>query len=674
MAISVTGITLNKSTTTLYSTETETLIATIAPSDATNKSVTWTSSNSSVAIVDSSGKITAISSGSAGITVKTVDGNKVATCVVTVLVSVTGLVLNKYSNWNYENKTIPFYGNVLPTNASNRNIHIETTNDEVCTIDSIVYNPSDYPSYNFKVTLKTHNPGDASIYVMTDDGSFFQEYFVTVRPNLSGLNIVQSEVKMGIGDNVQLEVDNNGQPINQSYYTLSWGSSNIAAVDVDTSGLLTGLAIGNALITVTSGPYIDATGSSTTYRDTCTVIIYNAVKSITLNKSSTTLYKGETETLIPTILPSNANNKNVTWKSSNTNVAIVDFTGKITAINAGTATITATTQDMNITASCSVDVLTHVESISLSPNNLLIYSGDNQQLTPIFVPENASNKNIIWESSNEGIARVNNGIVYGVDDGTCIITARSVDGNKIATANVQIILHVRNVIIDNSEYIVQVGGTLQLFPIIIPENAYDKSVTWSSSDESIATIDQQGIVTGLKPGYFEITLASNDGDLACIADFKVNSKPTVIVRDYLNNIISNNQIIKIEEISDFEIHLQYFDEDLDEVFGTYIVKINGETVIDRYVKKDEITEVVISKYMISSDSINLVQIYAYDGSSDEILTNYFYIKYLEINDISFKGVSNYFKIDVENSIKGLADNLNVNPSSLKQIFNDAENI
>ncbi|WP_242874833.1 Ig-like domain-containing protein [Clostridium pasteurianum] len=169
-------------------------------------------------------------------------------------------------------------------------------------------------------------------------------------------------------------------------------------------------------------------------------LVKSSVDSITLDKNTCTLFAGQTDTLKANIQPTYAANQSVTWTSSNTSIATVDNTGKVTAISAGTANITATTADGNKTASCAVTVNTptKVDSISLKPTDALKV-GDTDTLAATISPENASEKSVTWTSSNASVATVDStGKVTAVSAGTANITATTVDGGKTASCNVTV--------------------------------------------------------------------------------------------------------------------------------------------------------------------------------------------------------------------------------------------
>lgn len=164
------------------------------------------------------------------------------------------------------------------------------------------------------------------------------------------------------------------------------------------------------------------------------------VIGITLDKSTVTVSTGSTETLITTISPSNATNKNVTWKSSNTNIATVN-NGIVSGVSNGNCTITVTTTDGNKIATCDVTVkigTSSVASVSLDKTTHTLNVGETVQLNATVSPTDSSNKNVTWNSSDDTKATVINGLVTAKAEGSCVITVTTVDGNKSATCNIVI--------------------------------------------------------------------------------------------------------------------------------------------------------------------------------------------------------------------------------------------
>ena len=159
------------------------------------------------------------------------------------------------------------------------------------------------------------------------------------------------------------------------------------------------------------------------------------VTGVSLNTSTLNLVENETDTLTATVEPSNATNKDVTWESSNTSVATVDASGLVTAVSAGTATITVTTVDQSKTATCEVTVAAAtvpVTGVTLSQNEAHLYynrTPNTLTLTATVAPDNATNKAVTWASSNPSVAKVENGVVTALACGTAVITATAADGS-----------------------------------------------------------------------------------------------------------------------------------------------------------------------------------------------------------------------------------------------------
>jgi uncharacterized protein YjdB len=257
----------------------------------------------------------------------------------------------------------------------------------------------------------------------------------TVIP-VTGVQIGSSSLALEPGETANLTAT--VLPSNATDKSVSWSSSNTGVATVDNNGKVTAVAAGSAVITVTT-----TDGGKTA---TCTVTVANPavpVQSVSLNKTELSLNVGESETLMATVLPENADNKAVTWSSGNTAVATVDASGKVTAVAAGSAVITVTTTDGGKTATCTVTVVNPavpVQSVSLNETELSLNVGESATLTATVLPSNATDKGVSWSSSNTGVATVdNNGKVTAVAAGSSVITVTTTDGGKTATCTVTVI-------------------------------------------------------------------------------------------------------------------------------------------------------------------------------------------------------------------------------------------
>lgn len=235
------------------------------------------------------------------------------------------------------------------------------------------------------------------------------------------------------------------------------------------------------------------------------------VSSITLDPTSVELMPGQTATISATALPLDAANRNVSWSSDNLSVATVN-NGVVTAVGPGTATITATAADGNgATATCAVTVKQPVTSITLSQTTATINVNNTVSLTATVAPANATNKAVTWSSNSTGIATVSeSGVVTGKAPGTATITATAADGSGVtATCTVTVKQPVTSITLPATAS-VEVNKTITLTPTILPDNASDKSVTWSTSNATYATVSN-GVVTGKAAGTVTITATANDG-------------------------------------------------------------------------------------------------------------------------------------------------------------------
>ena len=244
-------------------------------------------------------------------------------------------------------------------------------------------------------------------------------------------------------------------------------------------------------------------------------VIYKVTK-VELDKTSLTLDVNESETLTATITPSNATDKSLTWESSDTNIATVDTNGVVTAVAQGSTTITATAADgSGEKATCSVTVKeaanVPVTSVSLDKTSLELTEGGTGTLIATVEPNNATNKNVTWSTSNASIATVNNGEVTAVSAGTATITATA-DG-KSATCTVTVTaatVPVTGVTLNKTSTSLYVGGSETLTATVEPSDATNKTVTWTSSNPSVATVEN-GVVTAVGAGTATITVTTVDG-------------------------------------------------------------------------------------------------------------------------------------------------------------------
>ena len=495
--VSVTGVTLDKTSVSLLVGDSQTLTATVAPKDAANKKVSWKSDKPEIATVDADGKVTAMAAGEATITVTTQDQGKTATCKVTVSnkeISVTEVTLNKSETTILVGGNETLTATVLPENATNQNVTWKSDKPEIASVDA-----------NGKVTgVKA---GEATITVTTEDGGKTATCKVTVSETsvaVTGVTLNKTVLTLETGASETLTAT--VAPAEATNKKVTWKSDKPEIASVDANGKVTGVAAGEATITVTTED-----GGKTA---TCKVTVKTAtiaVTGVTLNKTALTLNIGASETLTATVAPADATNKKVTWKSSDAAVATVDTNGKVTAVKAGEATITVTTEDGGKTATCKVTVKPNlVSEITLAA--LAIYVGESKAVTATVKPDDATNKALTWTSSDETVATVDaTGKVTGKKIGTATITATAQDGSGVSgSCTVTVLSTVKKVTVEpatltlgqNKSYTLK--ATVEVFG-----SGTDTGVTWTSSNTTIATVDATGKVTATdKTGTVTITATS----------------------------------------------------------------------------------------------------------------------------------------------------------------------
>ena len=248
--------------------------------------------------------------------------------------------------------------------------------------------------------------------------------------------------------------------------------------------------------------------------ETLRVLVIQPVKKITVVTEQKSVAAGESIQAEAVCEPSNASIQDVTWASRNPKVAEVDEEGVITGMNKGQAVIDAVAKDgSGVKGSISITVTRTAEAITLDKTEAsAVVKGNPAYLRATVLPADTNDKKVTWESSDESIATVSQGKVVGVRAGECIITARSVsDPSLTASARITVIQRVTRISFSEPGGIsVLTGESAQLGWIVEPDDATDKSVTFTSSAPKVVSVSATGEVTGLKRGTATITARAAD--------------------------------------------------------------------------------------------------------------------------------------------------------------------
>ena len=247
-SIPVTSISLNKTSLTLDVSDTYQLVATITPTNASNKTIAWSTSNTAVAIVSDNGLVTPVAPGEATITATTTDGTNLSvSCQVTVVKRVQGITLNETNLTLTLPETAQLIASFTPSDATNQVLNWTSSKPSVATVDS-----------NGLVTTKS--TGSATITATTTDGSNLSAtcQVTVVKQNVTSITLNETTLVMHIGDSAQLVAD--VQPANASNPNLSWSSGNTSIASVDNNGMVIAKASGTTYVraSATDGSYIYA--------------------------------------------------------------------------------------------------------------------------------------------------------------------------------------------------------------------------------------------------------------------------------------------------------------------------------------------------------------------------------------------------------------------------------
>ncbi len=474
VTLSQTSLTLNKGNSTV-------LKATVSPDSATDKTITWSSSDSSVATV-SRGTVKAVNVGTATITARTVN-NKTATCKVKVINPATDIILNRTSLTIEQGENFALIATVIPEDAVDTTVTWRSSNTSIVTVTE---------GYVTGI-----NPGTAVITAKTTDGLTAFCTVIVTGP-VTKVNLSQTSLSLNKGEAAMLTAT--VIPTNAKDKTITWFSSNPSVASVD-NGYVTAVNTGTASITAMSSNGITAS---------CLVTVTNSVTGISLNRTSLSLNKGKTATLIATITPADADQQTISWFSSNSNVATV-ADGIVTANGSGSATITAQTAN-GLTATCKVTVTNPVVKVTLNKTVLSLAKGNSATLTATITPADADQRTVNWTSSNTTVATVSGGKVTARNAGTATITAKTANG-KYAACKVTVTVPVTNVSFNITSATLGKGETLTLKATVTPSDAGNKTVTWTSSNTTVATVSG-GKITAKNTGTATITAKSSNGKTA----------------------------------------------------------------------------------------------------------------------------------------------------------------
>ena len=466
---------------------------------------------------------------------------------------------------------IQLHATVIPSNAVNKGIIYTSSDENHATIDEnglvTTHFVKSYEGYSSTVTItaKAFEGG----YTQTCTISILHPTMYINRPIASKH---KDETQWGgaySNDRWYLSV--NRQYIIYAVTTpdtiitpVTWSSSNESVASVtplSQDSLYNGQRVAMAIVEAKAAGSVtisatNATGMNATYNWT---VQYNALSSLTINGNNV-MGVGETQQLTCSFGPYNASElpTAIIWQSDNTSVLSVSAEGLISAIGTGTANITAQIAGTSLTASFTITV-SAIEATEITINEggfwdtYELYEGETKQLTATILPENTTDKSVTWSSNNTSVATVDgNGLVIAVSVGTAQIGVTTANGVSAYT-NILVkavpVVEPESITINEatgSYILLEQGKTFQLTATVLPEDAADKSVTWSSDNPSVATVSATGLVTGVRAGDIATITARTSNGLEAYAYFEITEKAkvyyTIRFLNYDGTVLQSSQV------------------------------------------------------------------------------------------------------------------------------------
>lgn len=456
--------------------------------------VIWSSSDNRIATVEN-GLVTGVKEGTAVITARqTINGIvKTARCTVYVQTSVEQVTLDPKEITLGIGKYETIQASVKPSSLKGVSLKWVSSNEGIVKITE---------TGRLSVTVQGVAGGNAVVSAINQDNVVVGFCSVTVLQPVEGMTLSETEVISRIGNKVQLRAT--VSPDNATNQDVTWKSSNEKVATVSANGLVTMKSAGTASIICTSvdNPSVQAF---------CNVTVLKAVSGVSLDIDSKEMYVGENYRLTYLVSPSDASTPEVIWTSTNTSVVQVDATGMLTAKGIGQAEIIIKTVDGSYMDLCTIVVKQKPTNVKLSVSNLTMNAGEYFYLDAVLTPANSTKEGLVWECIDTNIATVSStGRVTAKEAGQTIIMVKTENG-ATAYCKLTVLQAVTGLTITPDKATLDVGEKLQLYTEFTPATASNTAVTWSSSDDAIASVNKDGEVTAKQGGLVVIQCQSDDG-------------------------------------------------------------------------------------------------------------------------------------------------------------------
>lgn len=509
VVVLATGITVDKTATTIVKGATDKLTATLVPADA-NGTITWSTSDSSVATVSSDGTVTAVKNGTATVTAKC--GDLSAQTKVTVINPLKAITITGTTHSIKKGQTTQLGLTYDPA---------DTTDSVAATWTSSNTSVATVSKTGLVTALK-----DGSTTIKATVGNVSSTYDIAVKEvKLTGIKM-EEKALIHKGDTKALTVEYTPADTTDDK-TVAWSSSDSTVASVDNNGIVTAVKPGSAVITAKVG----------NYQATCAVTVDAPLKEIVPEKAIIDMVKKQTANIAYSVVPADTtDSKDVTYTSSDETVATVNSDGKVTAKKAGQAMVTITGAN-GIKATVTVNVSEiPVNEVVLSAQDEIIEAGAKKAITATLKPENNTddNQGVTWTTSDEKIAKVivdnedsHKATIEGVAAGSAVITATAANGTK-AECTVKVPKHITSVTLPETVELTRGTSTTLNVTIAPADTDDDTEVTWKSSDSDVVKVDEKtGMVYAVKAGKADVTATTKAVDNATSKPFTATTTVTV---------------------------------------------------------------------------------------------------------------------------------------------------
>ena len=450
-----------------------------------------------------------------------------------------------------------------PTTANDRTVTLESSDSNVLRVQGHSLTPVKAGECELTLISKQNPEVTATYHVLVVTPARI------VKPTLA-------ETILWVGETTQATADIT--PADASITAVTWTSRNESVATVDANGVVTAVGKGSAYIVATAMDGSGRTGN-------VTVRVKQQPTSITLNSTELTVNMGRAQTLRATVGPNNADDKNVTWETSDASVATVN-NGRVTPVSVGECTITCrSTNFPSVAANCKVTVNQLVERVAFTTSTANVNVGSTTILFLQISPSNATNQSVTYTSSNTNIATVDaDGTIHGVKRGTATITATAADGSgRRGSVKVSVLQPVTGVHMYSDIVYADVNESVTARAVLEPTDASNLAMTWTSADPSIATVKgakNRPTVTGKSWGETTITGVTEDGGYTTTFTVKVGNydKALKITDLYLQD---NKIKLNVRNYSNMTITRFYFTLTCYDVNGNpLVVTSDGSNVIN----------------------------------------------------------------------------------------------